>query len=95
MLTLPPSVRIYVATEPVDLRKQFDGLALLVEQGLKEDPRSGHLYVFRNQRGSHVRILFCVGDHVDPKKNGPASPTRKKLTSRCASAEREPEQKGR
>jgi len=58
MLTLPPAVRIYVATEPVDLRKQFDGLALLVEQGLKQDPRSGHLYVFRNQRGSHVRILF-------------------------------------
>ncbi len=58
MLTLPPSVRIYVATEPCDLRKQFDGLALLVEQGLREDPRSGHLYVFRNRRGSHVRILF-------------------------------------
>jgi transposase len=58
MLTLPPSVRIYVATQPCDLRKQFDGLALLVEQGLKEDPRNGHLYVFRNRRGSHVRILF-------------------------------------
>jgi transposase len=58
MLTLPPSVRIYVATEPCDLRKQFDGLSLLVEQGLREDPRSGHLYVFRNRRGSHVRILF-------------------------------------
>lgn len=58
MLTLPPAVRIYVATEPCDLRKQFDGLALLVEQGLREDPRSGHLYVFRNRRGSHVRILF-------------------------------------
>lgn len=58
MLTLPPAVRIYVATAPCDLRKQFDGLAALVAQGLQEDPRSGHLYVFRNQRGSHVRILF-------------------------------------
>ena len=58
MLTLPPAVRIYVATAPCDLRKQFAGLAALVVQGLQEDPRSGHLYVFRNQRGSHVRILF-------------------------------------
>jgi transposase len=58
MLTLPPSVRIYMATDPVDLRKQFDGLAVLVEQGLQQDPRSGHLFVFLNRRGTHVRILF-------------------------------------
>jgi transposase len=58
MLTLPPSVRIYVAAEPCDLRKQFDGLALLVMQELREDPRSGHLFVFRSRRGCLVRILF-------------------------------------
>ncbi len=58
MLTLPPSVHVYLATEAVDMRKQFDGLALLVEQGLGQDPRSGHLFVFRNRRGTHVRILF-------------------------------------
>ena len=58
MLTLPPSVKIYVATAPCDMRKQYDGLALLVEQGLGRDPRSGHLYVAFNRRGDHVRILF-------------------------------------
>ncbi|HYE77684.1 MAG TPA: IS66 family insertion sequence element accessory protein TnpB [bacterium] len=58
MLTLPPTVHIYMATQPVDLRKQFDGLALLVEQHLLKDPRSGHLFVFLNRRGTHVRILF-------------------------------------
>jgi transposase len=58
MLTLPPSVKVYVATAPCDMRKQYDGLALLVEQGLGKDPRSGHLYVAFNRRGDHVRILF-------------------------------------
>lgn len=58
MLTLPPSVRVYAATAPVDLRKQFDGLSLLVEQQLRLDPRSGHLFVAFNRRGDQVRILF-------------------------------------
>ena len=58
MLTLPPSVRIFVATAPCDMRKQFDGIAVLVEQGLRQDPRSGHLFVVFNRRGDHVRILF-------------------------------------
>lgn len=58
MLTLPPSVRVFVATAPCDMRKHFDGIALLVEQGLGKDPRSGHLFVVFNRRGDHVRILF-------------------------------------
>jgi transposase len=58
MLTLPPSVRVYMATAACDMRKQFDGLVLAVQQGLREDPRSGHLFVFVNRRGTHVRILF-------------------------------------
>jgi len=58
MLTLPPSVRVYVATTPVDLRKHFDGIALVVEQTLRLQPRSGHLFVVFNRRGDQVRILF-------------------------------------
>jgi transposase len=58
VLTLPPSVQIFVATEPCDMRRQMDGLVLLVRQVLNGDPRSGHLYVFLNKRGSHARILF-------------------------------------
>jgi transposase len=58
MLSLPPTVRVFVATAPCDLRKQFDGIAVLVEQGLRQDPRSGHLYVVFNRRGDQVRILF-------------------------------------
>ena len=56
MLTLPPSVRIYLAAEPVDLRKSIDGLGLLVdEQG--HDRYSGHLFVFGSRRSDRVKIL--------------------------------------
>lgn len=58
MLTLPPTVRVYVATSPCDMRKQFDGIALLVENELRQQPRSGHLFVVFNRRRDMVRILF-------------------------------------
>ena len=58
MLTLPPSVRIHVAVDPVDLRKSFDGLAHLVRGVLQDDPMSGHLFVFRNKRAHLLRVLF-------------------------------------
>ena len=43
MLSLPPSVRIFLATQPADLRRSFDGLAALVRDFLAGDPLSGHL----------------------------------------------------
>jgi transposase len=58
MLSLPPSVRVFLAVEPVDMRKSFDALALLVEHVLEQDPLSGHLFVFVGKRGHVVRILF-------------------------------------
>ena len=58
MLTLPPSVRVYVAAEPTDLRKSFDGLSVLVSQRFGADPLCGHLFVFRNRRGDQMRVLF-------------------------------------
>jgi transposase len=58
MLTMPPSVRVYIAAQPTDLRKSFDGLSGLVAQTFGQDPLCGHLFVFRNRRGDQVRVLF-------------------------------------
>jgi transposase len=58
MLTLPPSVRIYVAARPVDARKSFDGLAAMVESEFGLEPLSGHLFVFLNRRGHVAQLLF-------------------------------------
>ena len=55
---LPPSVRIFVASQPVDLRQSFDRLAACTQEQLGGDAFSGHLFVFRNRRGDRVKILY-------------------------------------
>lgn len=62
MLSLPPSVRIFVATEPADMRKSFDGLGQLVREVFDADPLSGHLFVFANRRGDRVKLLYWDRD---------------------------------
>lgn len=58
MLSLPPSVRIFVATQPVDGRKGVDSLVALVRSVFAQDPLSGHLYVFFSRRSDRVRIVY-------------------------------------
>jgi transposase len=58
MLSLPPSVRIYLATQPVDGRKGVDSLAAMVRSALGHDPLSGHLYVFFSRRCERVRVVY-------------------------------------
>lgn len=58
MLSLPSTVRIYVAAEPVDLRRGFDGLAAATRQIISADPLSGHLFVFLNRRSNRMKILL-------------------------------------
>lgn len=62
MLTLAPTVPIFLCRDPADLRKSFDGLAALVREALGADPLSGHLFVFRNKRGDRLKILLWDRD---------------------------------
>jgi transposase len=62
MLSLAPSVRIFLCLSPADMRRSFDGLARMVEAEIGRDPLAGHLYVFRNRRGDRLKILVWQGD---------------------------------
>ena len=57
MLLIPGSVRVFVARDPVDMRKSFEGLANQVEFTLGGDPLSGHVYVFVNRRKTLLKML--------------------------------------
>lgn len=57
MLTLPSSVRVYLAAEPVDLRRGHDGLVSLVRNVWRLNPFDGHLFVFLGRRLDRVKIL--------------------------------------
>ena len=58
MLTLPAAVRIYVAAEPVDLRRGFDGLAAATRSLMRADPLSGHVFTFLNRRRNRIKLLI-------------------------------------
>ena len=58
MPTLAAGTKVYLATEPVDLRRGHDGLCSLVKNTLGLDAFAGHLYVFVGRRGDRVKVLF-------------------------------------
>jgi len=58
VLALPRSVRVYLATERVDLRRGHDGLCALVQGALGHDPYAGHLFVFLGRRLDRCKVLF-------------------------------------
>jgi transposase len=62
MLSLALPVRIYLCTEPADMRRSFDGLAQLVRDHLGADPLSGDLFVFRSRRGDRLKLLYWQED---------------------------------
>jgi len=61
MIPIPVGVRVWLATGHTDMRKGFDGLALIVQETLQRDPHSGHLFVFRGRRGDLIKWLWHDG----------------------------------
>ena len=58
MWGLPPTVRVFVATQPVDGRKGADSLMVIVRDVFRHDPLGGHLFVFFSKRCDRVRIVY-------------------------------------
>ena len=61
MIQVTPVMRILVAVKPVDFRRGIDGLARLCRAELRSDPLSGTIFVFRNRRGTGVKLLVYDG----------------------------------
>lgn len=62
MLSLPGPLRVFLCTQPIDLRLGFDRLAALARQHLHLEPLAGHLFVFKNRRGDRLKILYWDKD---------------------------------
>lgn len=58
------TVRVMLASRPVDFRKGMDGLAALVREAMGAEPFSGTVYVFRAKRSDRVKLLFWDGSGV-------------------------------
>jgi transposase len=64
MFSFPNQTRVYLAVQPVDMRKSFNGLWAEASEVLDEDPFSGALFVFSNKRRDRLKILYWDGDGV-------------------------------
>lgn len=62
MLSIPHPVRIFLCTQSTDMRMGFDGLSGVVRSFLKQEPLSGHLFVFRNRTCDKLKILYWDRD---------------------------------
>src|SRR5437870_495454 len=62
MIGLPAETRVWLAAGVTDMRKGFDGLAMAVQETLRRDPFSGHVFVFRGRRGDLIKLLWWSGD---------------------------------
>ena len=58
VIGLSGTVRVLVATNPVDFRKGAEGLAALVREQMQADPFSGAVYVFRAKRADRVKLIY-------------------------------------
>ena len=58
MIPLPQGVRVWLATGHTDMRKGFASLSLLVQEVLRRDPLSGHLFCFRGRRGDLLKVIW-------------------------------------
>ena len=62
MIGVPAGTRIWIAAGVTDLRRGFTGLSGMVQTALKENPFSGHVFVFRGRRGDLIKMLWWDGD---------------------------------
>ena len=61
MSPMPVGVKVWLATGRTDMRKGFNGLALQVQEVLRRDPFSGHVFVFRGRRGDRLKVIWHDG----------------------------------
>jgi len=61
MIPVPANTRVWLAAGVTDMRKGFATLAAEAEQTLKQDPFTGHLFVFRGRRGDLVKVIWWDG----------------------------------
>ena len=61
MIPVGPATRIFLALGATDMRKSFEGLSCLARHQFKEDPLSGHLFVFTNRQRNRLKLLYWDG----------------------------------
>ena len=62
LIPLPAGTKIWLVAGITDMRNGFNGLAAKIQTTLKDDPMSGHVFIFRGRSGSQVKLLWSTDD---------------------------------
>src|SRR3974390_542801 len=81
MMLLPAGVKVHLAFGYTDMRKGIDGLTMLVQSVLRQDPFSGHLFVFRGRKANLLKIVFWDGRAVSLHQTARGGPLPIAVTS--------------
>ncbi len=73
MISLPAGSRIWLVAGITDMRNGFNGLASKVQNVLKDDPFSGHLFIFRGRSGDQIKVLWADSDRTVPLHQTPGA----------------------
>ena len=78
-------MRIFLACGATDMRKGFDGLAVMTQQVLEQSPHSGALFAFRGKRGDLTKLLWYDGQGMClfSKRMDPRLPWASRLVERA------------
>jgi len=61
MIPVPTNTKVWLAAGVTDMRKGFNGLSILAEKVLEEDPYSGHIFVYRGRKGDLLKVIWWDG----------------------------------
>lgn len=61
MIPAPSGVKVWLAIGYTDMRRGFPGLSLMVQETLRRDPHSGHLFCFRGRKGGRIKVIWHDG----------------------------------
>ena len=64
MLAINPQVKIYLHTDPIDMRKSFDGLFGIIKSDLHLDVRDGGVFMFLNLRRNRIKLMYWDRDGI-------------------------------
>lgn len=84
MIPVPTGARVWLATGYADMRRGFPSLALQVQEVLRKDPLSGHLFVFRGRRSDLVKVIWHDGQGacLSPKDSREGGSSRLRLRAK-------------
>ena len=86
MIGIDAHTRVYIAAEPLDFRRQIDGLALAVQETLALDPFSAHLFVFRNRQADKLKLLVLASQRLRAALQATGEGALRVAACRCRSA---------